>query len=101
MSDYDARVGAFAKYGMNAIDRLVQDNAELFLSIEEKDAAEKIVALTRLRSDLPAPEDEAYDLLAMILGELLNDGRIKVAEYGLSTLGQNQYQALVRRASGE
>jgi hypothetical protein len=103
MSNYDERVGAFAKYGMDAIDRLVRDHAELFLTVDQKDAVEKIVAVTRLRSDIPAPTsaDEAYDQLMTILGELLRDSKLKAADYGLSVLGRNQYQDLVRRASGE
>jgi len=101
MSSYDERVGAFAKYGMGAMDRLVQDHAELFLSVDQKDAVEKIVAVTRLRSDIPAPTsvDEAYDQLAAILGELLRDSKLKVADYGLSVLGSNQYRELVNRVA--
>jgi hypothetical protein len=88
---------------MAAIDRIVRDHAELFLTVDQKDAVEKIVAVTRLRLDIPAPtsEDEAYDSLTAILGELLRDSKLKVAAYGLSVLGRNQYQELVRRASGE
>ena len=84
------------------------DSFEIILSYSSPcrspDAAQKIVALTRLRAnELPEPqsEDEMYQILADILGELLRDGKVKVADYGLSVLGHNQYQALVRRASGE
>lgn len=101
MSSYDERVRAYAQYGMQAIDRLLSDYAELLLSVDQKDAVEKIVAETRLRSDIPAPtsEDEAYDQLVAILGELLRDSKLKVADYGLSVLGSNQYRELVNRVA--
>jgi len=103
MSTYDERLNAFAKFGMAALDRLVQDNSALFLSVDKKDAIEKIVATTRLRSDIPAPTsvDEAFDQMVVILGELLRDKKLSIANYGLSIMGENQYQDLVGRANGD
>ena len=101
---YESQLQKFQTLGMGAISRLVTDNAELFLSVSEEEAAKKIVALTRLRANvLPEPRDEneMYEILATLLGELLGQGQINIAPYGLSVMGQNQYQELVRRASGE
>lgn len=97
---YDSQLKKFQTLGMGAISRLVSDNAELFLSISEEDAAKKIVALTRLRAnELPEPQDEIdmYNILADLLGELLRDGKIPIADYGFSVQGQNEFRALVSR----
>ena len=62
MSDYNARVLALEKFGMQAAGRLAETHKELFLSIPVKDAFEKIVALTRMRDEIEPPnsEQEAY-----------------------------------------
>jgi hypothetical protein len=101
---YESQLQKFQTLGMGAISRLVTDNAELFLSVSEEEAAKKIVALTRLRAnELPEPHDEneMYDILAALFGELLAQGQINIAPYGLSVMGHNQREELIRRASGE
>jgi hypothetical protein len=96
MSDYDTRIRALEKYGMQAAGKLVSDHKELFLSVSEKDAFEKIVALTRLRETIepPASEDEAYKLLESLLAELLYDGRVKPI-HNLSTYGRESFHYLI------
>jgi uncharacterized protein (UPF0335 family) len=99
---YDSQLQKFQSLGMGAISRLVQDNSELFLSISEEEVARKIVALTRLHAnELPEPQDgnDMYEILATFLGELLRDGKIPIAEYGLSIQGQNELRALVSRVA--
>jgi len=99
---YESQLQKFQALGMDAIERLVKDNAELFLSVSEEDAARKIVALTRLRAnELPTPqtESEMYNILADLLGELLASGQIQIASYGLSIQGENQRRALVARVT--
>jgi hypothetical protein len=90
MSDFNLRVQAFAKHGMNACDRLAENHKELFLSISVRDAFEKIVALTRMRDTIEPPrsEQEAYDAMEALLAELLYDGRLAVPKFGLSQDGQ-------------
>jgi hypothetical protein len=96
MSDYDKRVLAFAKYGMGACDRFTQRHKELFLSIPEQDAFEKIVALTRMRDiEPPRSEDEVYTVIEDLFAELLYDGRLKVPSYGLSQDGRESFDYLV------
>ena len=97
---YENKIRAFQTYGMEAAGKLAQDNAELFLSIPEEDAFKKVVALTRLRDDIPTPRStaEAYDILSALLGELLRDGQIQILPHGLSTLGQGEFNSLVALA---
>jgi hypothetical protein len=83
---------------MDAISRLIADNSELFLSLDEDDTAQKIVAITRLRAtELPTPTstEETYDILARILGELLAAGKIQIKNYGLSAVGLEEFNGLV------
>jgi hypothetical protein len=97
---YQDRMSAWAIYGPGAISRVVEDTRELFLSVKEQDFTEKIVSATKLRNDLPTPqnETEAYSIIAKLAGELLAAGNIAIPEYGLSTLGLNDFNALVARA---
>lgn len=93
---YEQRIKNFAKYGMDGIDDLFEDNAELMLSLDVQDAASKIVSVTRLRADLvPQSKEDAYKMMERILGELLADGRVKVLSHGLSTMGRNEFNRLV------
>jgi hypothetical protein len=83
---------------MDAIGKLFSDNAELMLSVDEADAAAKIVSLTRIHAvQLPTPTsvDEMYLLLAKIFGELLSAGTIAIKPFGLSTIGQEDFNRLV------
>jgi hypothetical protein len=94
---YDSQIQAFAKFGMDAIDKLFADNSELMLSVDEKDAAEKIVGMTRLRAtELPTPTSaqEMYVILEGIFGELLSAGQIAIKSYGLSAIGKEDYNKL-------
>jgi hypothetical protein len=97
MSDYNARVLALEKFGMQAAGRLAETHKELFLSIPVKDAFEKIVALTRMRDAIEPPksEQEAYKILESLLAEMLYDGRLKVPAYGLSQVGRASFDYLV------
>jgi len=97
MSTYNERVTAFAKFGMNASDRLAEKYKPLFLSVSVEEAFQKIVALTRMRETLEAPrsEEQAYDTLESLLAELLFDGRLKVAKHGLGPDGRESFDFLV------
>jgi hypothetical protein len=98
MSTYDEQIAAFAKFGMDAIEQLPKIYFELFLSLKEQDAIEKIVSFTRLyASELPTPTttEEMYKILERALGDLLAADKIKVSEYGLSDAGKAQYNYLV------
>jgi hypothetical protein len=97
MSDYNERMAALGKFGMNACDRLAEKHKELFLSIPVQDAFEKIVAITRMRDTIEPPrnEEEAYVILENLLAELLYDGRLKVPAYGLSQDGRESFDFLV------
>lgn len=102
MALYDDQMKAFARFGMGAIDKLFADNSELMLSVDEKDAAEKIVAATRLRAtELPTPNSvqEMCDILTKIFGELLASNTIAIKPYGLSVLGKEDFNKLVAIAS--
>jgi hypothetical protein len=96
--DFNSQMLAFSKFGMDAIQQLFDDNAELFLSIDPKDATEKIVAVTRLHATklrTPQSTDEMREILACILGGLLREGKLSINSYGLSALGKEEYNALV------
>jgi|SRR5580704_3097128 hypothetical protein len=101
MSDYQERVDAFAVFGPGAITRAFADHSELLLSISERDASEKVVSALRLRNDLDVPrnEDEAYATIVRLLGELLAAGAIALPEYGLSTLGEGDFNKLLSKAA--
>jgi len=100
MSNYQERIEAFTRYS-NAAAVLKDDNSELFLSIDVKEAFSKVAALMRVRDSIESPtsEDEAYAILADLLGEILRDGKVDLPSYGLSTEGRNQFRALVARVS--
>jgi hypothetical protein len=96
--NYQTQLAAFTKFGGAACDMLVEEYSELFLSLDEKDVFEKSVAVAKLSAlDLPTPTSakELCDILARILGELLAEGKIQIAEYGLSTIGQTEFNSLV------
>ena len=95
MNNYEARIAALERFGMQAAGKLVEDHKELFLSVSEKDAFEKIVALTRLRESIepPTSEEGAYKILESLLAELLYDGRVKPI-HSLSTYGRESFEYL-------
>ena len=96
--EYESQMKAFAKFGLTAGERLVQDNAELFLSLDEKTTVEAVISVVRLRAvELPTPasEEDCYNVFASILGELLSTGAIKPKSYGLSNLGREEFSNLV------
>lgn len=100
---YESQIQNFARLGMQSITRLIENNSELMLSVSESDMASKVVSVTRLRAlDLPEVrnEDEMYDLLARIFGELLASGKIAILPHGLSKEGRNEFNRLVALASG-
>lgn len=95
---YEAAMNAYVVHGPEAIARLIQNYAELFLSVSEEEAAKAIVAVTRLKAtQLKAPTsvDECYAILEAILGQLLRDGKLKMKGYGLSTIGDNDLRRLL------
>jgi hypothetical protein len=95
---YQEKVNAFARFGMQALDLIANENSELFLSIDRDDAFSKVAALSRLRAnDLKAPNSaqELKIVLARLLGELLAAGKIGIKNYGLSILGQEELRNLI------
>jgi hypothetical protein len=96
--DYNSQMLKFSEFGMTSISKLFDDNAEMFLSVDPADAASKIVSITRLRATslkTPASEDEMYQLLAAILGELLREKKIAIKTYGLSPIGIEEFNRLI------
>lgn len=96
--DYTSQMQAFATHGMQAIEKVFNDNAEFALSINVEDATQKVVAVSRLIATsvaTPKSVDDMYVILKRILGELLRRKKIAIAPYGLSAIGQEQYNRLV------
>lgn len=95
---YQSQMAVVFRLGMPAIDRLMQNYSELGLSWDEKQVADAIVSYTRLHAtELPTPQDEneMYSILERALGQLIVDGKIHFAEFGLSTLGREDFNRLV------
>ena len=98
---YDSQIQKFSRFGMNAIDRLLENYSELALSLDGMTGA-KLAAISRLRaSELPElrNESDVYSALERIFGELLRDGKFDIASFGFSTEGRNQYRKLVTLAN--
>jgi hypothetical protein len=95
MSTYDERIAAFTKFA-NAAKTLLDDYAELFLSLDVQDTFSKVRAIVNLRDTIEPPqnEQEAYGILASVLGELLASGRVVLKPYGLSALGNEEFREL-------
>lgn len=103
---YQTQVDTFARLGMGALDKLTRETyPELFLSLNSGEVCASIAAVTRLRAnELPTPttvQEMHDDIVVPIFAELVAFGQIKVADYGLSVMGQNQYQELIGRANGD
>jgi hypothetical protein len=95
---YQSQMAIFYRLGMSAIDQLMQSYSELGLSWDEKQVADAIVSYTRLHAtELPTPadENEMYSILEKGLAQLIVDGKIRFADFGLSTLGREEFNRLV------
>jgi len=99
MTDFTERINGFTKFGPGAVDKLVDDFSELFLSISEKEVFEKIAALTRIREEIEVPRSvaDAYRICVPLFVELLERGKITFL-HSLSTLGTEDYRRLLRFA---
>jgi hypothetical protein len=91
MTTYNAKIAAWQKYGVAAIGKLMEGYGELCLSLpEEKVIAEALVSKTKLGAEVPISEDTAYSLLEKFFAELIQDGKLKFADFGLSTAGREE-----------
>jgi hypothetical protein len=97
---YQDRIDAFTKHA-RAAETLANENTELFLSVDVRDAFSKVRSLINIRESIEPPqtEQEAYNILADLLGEVLRDGKTEVKAYGLSTEGRNEFRQLVSRVT--
>jgi hypothetical protein len=95
---YQEKALAFNTFGANAIARIIDENHELFLSVDEEAVANAVVAFYRLHTDTVETAkslDQMIVIQKRILGYLLFSGKISPASYGLSAAGKAQRDALV------
>jgi hypothetical protein len=94
---YDTKMMAWSeKFGQDAIEKLFQEYAELMLSLPpEKEVAEALVSLSRLREDEPDSVESAYQILERFFAELISTDKLTFSEFGLSTLGRESLNHLL------
>jgi len=97
MMTYDRKMLLWSQtFGQDAIEQVFQEYGELMLSLPpEKEVAEALVSLSRLREDEPDSVETAYRILERFLAELISTGKLKIRDYGLSTLGRESLNHLL------
>ena len=103
MSFYDQQIAAYMRIGRRALSKLISDNSEMFLSLDRDEVQSAVESMVRLIAlDLPslenATQEQWYDALGGIVGQLIDAGKIKPREYGYSPLGNGEAQELVALA---
>jgi len=94
---YDTKMLAWSqKFGQDAIEKLFLEHAELMLSLPaEREVAEALVSLSRIRDDEPDSVESAYQILERFFAELISAGKLRFSEFGLSTLGRESLNHLL------
>jgi hypothetical protein len=89
--NYKSRMQAWKRFGGPATDKLFDDYSELALSLpDEETIARALVAKAEVSAEEPNSVDSAYGLLERFFAELVISGALKLSEFGLSTLGNEQ-----------
>jgi len=97
---YQEQMQAYARFGERAAANLWQKYHELFLSLPEADTASAQASWIRLHAtelETPQSVEEMTVLLELALYNVLTSENIAIAEYGVSTAGQKQLDALLAK----
>ena len=100
MSKYSDQMKAYSQFGERAAADLWQKYHELFLSLPERETAEAQSAWIRLHAtELETPQNtaEMSHLLELALYSVFTSGNISIADYGVSSAGQIQLEALLAK----